>query len=74
MSAARSANVISAGITEAPSTITMQLAGNLFLDRSDRQRAPQAARNSAALQLERRYTKAANIHDVCEPSFLLHGN
>src|SRR2546430_1752008 len=50
-------NVIHRRITAGASTITMQLAGNLFLDRSDRTFRRKVQEMLLALQVERRYTK-----------------
>ncbi|RDJ93847.1 hypothetical protein B4Q13_19075, partial [Lacticaseibacillus rhamnosus] len=50
-------NVLHHRITAGASTISMQLAGNLFLDRSDRSFRRKMQEMLLALQIERRYTK-----------------
>jgi len=68
-------NLVKRRITGGASTITMQLAGNLFLDRSDRSFRRKMQEILLALQIERRYTKAANFLR-CTPNqvYLAHGN
>ena len=60
-------NVLHHRITAGASTISMQLAGNLFLDRSDRSFRRKMQEMLLALQIERRYTKPQIFRDVCEP-------
>jgi len=57
MASAAFHNLVKRRITGGASTITMQLAGNLFLDRSDRSFRRKMQEILLALQIERRYTK-----------------
>jgi penicillin-binding protein 1A len=72
MAAAR--NVIKGRITGGASTITMQLAGNLFLDRSDRSFRRKMQEILLALQIERRYTKPQIFTMYANQVYLAHGN
>src|SRR6266852_1508996 len=56
------------------STITMQLAGNLFLDRSDISFRRKAEETLLALQIERRYTKPQIFTMYANQIYLAHGN
>jgi penicillin-binding protein 1A len=56
------------------STITMQLAGNLFLDRSDISFRRKAQETLLALQIERRYTKPQIFAMYGNQVYLAHGN
>jgi penicillin-binding protein 1A len=56
------------------STITMQLAGNLFLDRSDISLPRKAQEILLALQIERRYTKPQIFTMYANQVYLAHGN
>jgi penicillin-binding protein 1A len=56
------------------STITMQLAGNLFLDRSDISLPRKAQEILLALQIERRYTKPQIFMMYANQVYLAHGN
>ncbi|HEY2460050.1 MAG TPA: PBP1A family penicillin-binding protein [Candidatus Acidoferrum sp.] len=56
------------------STITMQLAGNLFLDRSDISFRRKAQETLLALQIERRYTKPQIFTMYSNQVYLAHGN
>jgi len=56
------------------STITMQLAGNLFLDRSDISLPRKAQEILLALQIERRYTKPQIFTMYTNQVYLAHGN
>src|SRR6516225_771069 len=56
------------------STITMQLAGNLFLDRSDISFRRKAEETLLALQIERRYTKPQIFTMYANQVYLAHGN
>jgi penicillin-binding protein 1A len=56
------------------STITMQLAGNLFLDRSDISLPRKAQEILLALQIERRYTKPQIFAMYANQVYLAHGN
>src|SRR5271169_2276961 len=72
MAAAR--NVIKGRITGGASTITMQLAGNLFLDRSDRSFRRKMQEMLLSLQIERRYTKPQIFTMYSNQVYLAHGN
>lgn len=67
-------NVIHRRITAGASTITMQLAGNLFLDRSDRTFRRKTQEMLLALQIERRYTKPQIFTMYANQVYLAHGN
>ena len=67
-------NVIKRRITGGASTITMQLAGNLFLDRSDRSVRRKMQEILLALQIERRYTKPQIFTMYANQVYLAHGN
>jgi penicillin-binding protein 1A len=56
------------------STITMQLAGNLFLDRSDISVPRKAQEILLALQIERRYSKPQIFTMYANQVYLAHGN
>ncbi|HET9993817.1 MAG TPA: PBP1A family penicillin-binding protein [Candidatus Acidoferrum sp.] len=56
------------------STISMQLAGNLFLDRSDISFRRKAQETLLALQIERRYTKPQIFTMYVNQVYLAHGN
>ncbi|HVS74570.1 MAG TPA: PBP1A family penicillin-binding protein [Candidatus Acidoferrales bacterium] len=61
-------------IAEGASTITMQLAGTLFLDRSDRSFRRKMQEILLALQIERRYTKPQIFTMYANQVYLAHGN
>src|ERR1700704_5308168 len=67
-------NVLKHHITAGASTITMQLAGNLFLDRSDRSFRRKMQEILLALQIERRYTKPQIFTMYSNQIYLAHGN
>lgn len=67
-------NVLKHRITGGASTITMQLAGNLFLDRSDRTFRRKMQEMLLALQIERRYTKPQIFTMYSNNIYLAHGN
>src|SRR6266446_467479 len=67
-------NVVNGRITGGASTITMQLAGNLFLDRSDRSFRRKMQEILLALQIERRYTKPQIFTMYANQVYLAHGN
>src|SRR5258708_10773381 len=67
-------NLIHRRITAGASTITMQLAGNLFLDRSDRSVRRKVQEMLLALQIERRYTKPQIFTMYANQVYLAHGN
>src|SRR5580658_2821068 len=55
-------------------TITMQLAGTLFLDRSDRRMGRKVQEALLALQIERHYSKEQIFTMYCNQIYLSHGN
>jgi penicillin-binding protein 1A len=61
-------------IAEGASTITMQLAGGLFLDRSNRSFHRKTQEALLALQIERHYTKQQIFTMYCNQIYLGHGN
>jgi penicillin-binding protein 1A len=67
-------NVLHHRITGGASTISMQLAGNLFLDRSDRSFRRKMQEMLLALQIERRYTKPQIFAMYANQVYLAHGN
>jgi penicillin-binding protein 1A len=67
-------NVLHHRITGGASTITMQLAGNLFLDRSDRTFRRKMQEMLLALQIERGYTKPQIFTMYANQVYLAHGN
>jgi penicillin-binding protein 1A len=67
-------NVVKRRITGGASTISMQLAGNLFLDRSDRSFRRKMQEILLALQIERRYTKPQIFTMYANQVYLAHGN
>lgn len=67
-------NILKHRKAEGASTITMQLAGNLFLDRSDRSFRRKAQEILLALQIERRYTKPQIFTMYANQVYLAHGN
>src|ERR1700751_617933 len=67
-------NVLHHRITGGASTISMQLAGNLFLDRSDRTFRRKMQEMLLALQIERRYTKPQIFTMYANQVYLAHGN
>ncbi|HVO58654.1 MAG TPA: PBP1A family penicillin-binding protein [Dongiaceae bacterium] len=67
-------NLLKGRKAEGASTITMQLAGNLFLDRSDRSLRRKAQEMLLSLQIERRYTKPQIFTMYANQVYLAHGN
>jgi penicillin-binding protein 1A len=67
-------NLRAGRITEGASTLTMQLAGTLFLDRSDRSMRRKIQETLLAIQIERRYTKQQIFTMYCNQIYLSHGN
>ena len=67
-------NILRGRRAEGASTITMQLAGNLFLDRSDRSFRRKIQEMLLALQIERRYTKPQIFTMYANQIYLAHGN
>src|SRR6202166_2503051 len=67
-------NAIRGGIREGASTLTMQLAGGLFLDRSDRSFRRKMQETLLAIQIERNYTKQQIFTLYANQVYLAHGN
>src|ERR1700745_1271676 len=67
-------NLLKGRRAEGASTITMQLAGNLFLDRSDRSFRRKMQEMLLSLQIERRYTKTQIFTMYANQVYLAHGN
>jgi penicillin-binding protein 1A len=67
-------NILKHRRAEGASTITMQLAGNLFLDRSERSFRRKAQEILLSLQIERRYTKPQIFAMYANQVYLAHGN
>jgi penicillin-binding protein 1A len=67
-------NVVSRKITQGASTLTMQLAGTLFLNRSDRSLRRKIQETLLAIQVERYYTKRQILTMYCNQIYLGHGN
>ena len=67
-------DITSRRISEGASTITMQLAGGLFLDRSNRSFRRKIQEALLALQIERHYTKQQILTMYCNQIYLGHGN
>jgi penicillin-binding protein 1A len=67
-------NVIRGRIREGASTLTMQLAGGLFLDRSDRSFRRKMQETLLAIQIERNYTKQQIFTMYANQVYLAHGN
>jgi penicillin-binding protein 1A len=67
-------NILKHRKAEGASTITMQLAGNLFLDRSDRSFRRKAQEMLLGLQIERYYTKPQIFAMYANQVYLAHGN
>jgi penicillin-binding protein 1A len=67
-------NILKRRKAEGASTITMQLAGNLFLDRSDRSFRRKAQEILLGLQIERAYTKPQIFTMYANQVYLAHGN
>src|SRR6202790_5343447 len=67
-------NILKRRKAEGASTISMQLAGNLFLDRSDRSFRRKAQEMLLALQIERGYTKPQIFTMYSNQVYLAHGN
>src|ERR1700730_2588441 len=67
-------NAIRGRIREGASTLTMQLAGGLFLDRSDRSFRRKIQETLLAIQIERNYTKQQIFTMYVNQVYLAHGN
>jgi penicillin-binding protein 1A len=61
-------------VAEGASTLTMQLAGGLFLNRSDRSFRRKLQETILALQIERHYTKEQILTMYCNQIYLGSGN
>lgn len=59
---------------EGASTLTMQLAGLLFLDRTDKSFRRKLQETLLAIQIERQYTKEQILTLYCNQIYLSHGN
>jgi penicillin-binding protein 1A len=67
-------DVVSHRAAEGASTLTMQLAGGLFLNRSDRSMHRKLQETMLALQIERHYTKDQIFTMYCNQIYLGSGN
>ncbi len=67
-------DLVARRVVEGASTITMQLAGTLFLDRSDRRMGRKVQEALLALQIERHYSKQQIFTMYCNQIYLSHGN
>ena len=67
-------DILAHRVVEGASTITMQLAGTLFLDRSDRRMGRKVQEALLALQIERYYSKQQIFTMYCNQIYLSHGN
>src|SRR3984893_4292725 len=67
-------NFLAHRVAEGASTLTMQLAGTLFLDRSDRTMRRKTQETLLALSIERHYTKQQIFTMYCNQIYLSHGN
>ncbi len=67
-------NLARGRIREGASTLTMQLAGGLFLDRSDRSFRRKMQETLLAIQIERSYTKQQIFTMYANQVYLAHGN
>jgi len=66
-------NLIHRHITEGASTLTMQLAGRLFLDRTDRSFRRKVQETLLAIAIERHYTKQQIFTMYANQMYLAHG-
>jgi len=66
-------NIARGHISEGASTLTMQLAGTLFLDRSNRSMKRKIQEVLLAIQIERHYTKQQILAMYCNQIYLGHG-
>ena len=67
-------NIVRGRVAEGASTLTMQLAGGLFLNRSDRSFHRKLEETILALQIERHYTKDQIFTMYCNQIYLGSGN
>jgi penicillin-binding protein 1A len=66
-------DIVRRKLAEGASTLTQQLAGTLFLDRSDRSFHRKVEEALLAIQIERRYTKQQIFAMYCNQIYLGHG-
>src|ERR1700688_68010 len=67
-------DIMARRVVEGASTISMQLAGTLFLDRSDRRMGRKVQEALLALQIERHYSKQQIFTMYGNQIYLSHGN
>ena len=67
-------DILARRVVEGASTVTMQLAGTLFLDRSDRHMGRKIQEALLAIQIERHYSKQQIFTMYCNQIYLSHGN
>jgi len=67
------ASIRRARVAQGASTLTMQLAGNLFLDRSQRTLRRKLQESVLALQIERRFSKEEIVRMYCNQVHFGHG-
>src|ERR1700692_4541776 len=67
-------NILARRVVEGASTVSMQLAGTLFLDRSDRRMGRKIQEALLAIQIERHYSKQQIFTMYCNQIYLSHGN
>src|SRR6202166_3435695 len=67
-------DILAHRVVEGASTISMQLAGTLFLDRTDRRMGRKIQESLLALQIERHYSKQQIFTMYCNQIYLSHGN
>src|SRR6202167_651163 len=67
-------DIIHGRVEEGASTLTMQLAGTLFLNRADRSFRRKIQETLLARQIERHYTKEQMLTMYCNQIYLAHGN
>ena len=67
-------DIIHRRIVQGASTITMQLAGGLFLNRADRSFRRKIEESMLAIQIERHYTKQQILTMYCNQVYLWNGN
>jgi penicillin-binding protein 1A len=67
-------NLMQGRIQQGASTLTMQLAGGLFLDRTDRSFGRKIQETLLAIQIERSYTKPQIFTLYANQVYLAHGN
>jgi len=67
-------NLASGRVRQGASTLTMQLAGSLFLNRADRTYRRKIQEALLAIQIERYYTKRQILALYCNQIYMGHGN